>query len=251
MKTFMISDGNDIELDQGRKIVQQQQRSPSLGLCQPTLKCSDCSKQIKGGKYKGQDVDAPTFAEATKGVFQRQLCADCAQTAKEKLQSGGSTTAAAKKTTPPAKATPSKAAPAATKKSGGDEVDPDAGKIMELTLVEVKSRLINKGKPTEKSIRDLVFQGGLKITDWHESHYPVYDELDFASYEYPAIIVYEAKQNGQYVNRDLKALMGLDGNRYENQDGTDYEPDQAVDTTISGTTDITDDNPITDDDIPF
>jgi hypothetical protein len=240
MKTFLISDGNDIEVEQGSQVGENNLKAPekkqSKSRTTTNLKCADCSKQIKGGKYRGTQIDAPSFAEATKGFFGRQICADCVEPAKEKLNTP-STPAA---TTAPANG---KAKPT----EQGQPLSP-----LDTTLVNISTRLVKKGTPKESSVYDLNLFGGIKVTDFHKSHYDLYNQIMKEKATNLQIkLVYEESQNGQYVNRNLKALMELDGECYEDEQGNDLPLEGVAEEESEGYDAHNDTNPITDDDIPF
>jgi hypothetical protein len=230
MKTFLISDGQDIEIEQGdvpgennlsaKPQSNSRTKTPAKRI---VLQCDACQKAIKDGtKLRGKLVKAMEFAEASIKAFGRQLCGECAQKA-----------AAAEefkyKSPSPGSGKPvERAKPEAKPRF---QVDAD--------LIRVQKRVLKKGTPNEKTVYDLHLFGGLVITDWHESHYKRYETLPAGKNQ--VVLIYDEKKNGEYVNRSVVALLELNGEPVEDKDG---EP-------IETQADQPDETAITDEDIPF
>jgi ribosomal protein L34E len=148
------------------------------------IKCEDCKHEVKGGMFSGNKVDAATYVEKTLKIFGGKLCEECVQ----KRKASGQTKAATK--------------PEAAKATKAVLV-PDKPCVS--TIESVKPRNI-KVKGETKKVYDLTLKGGLKITDWHKSHFELYDEFGAGVH---IKLVYDEKQDGKWTNRSVVALMEI------------------------------------------
>jgi hypothetical protein len=216
MKTFLISEGNDIEL------------SDNIG----GLNCGKCtSKIIDGLLVNGKEVSAKEYAERTKKAFGSQLCGDCAAAAAAEARSQKAAPAAA---TPPAttkaasKPAPAPAKPQAAPRPAAKKVVGAPDRPFKTTLIGTKARIITV-KGTKKTVYDLRLEGvDGNVTDFHVSHQQYYKLINKPT---PIELVYDEKVSGKYTNRNVVALMTLGEDAIEDESGNKYsqeEPDGAT-----------------------
>lgn len=185
------------EDSKGRK--QQSNSRTTQGKEKPSLQCAECNSTIGDLMSGDKVIPASVVAAKAKEKFGKQLCGKCAMSQ-------------------------SKAGSQSKPQAHSAKTDDDGKKteILEGPIEKLERKQIT-AKGEKKTIWKITLNHGTIVTDWHKSHHDLYQEADKGTH---VKMVVEVKPSGQYVNRDVKALMEIGDLCVEDEDGNKLEEQQ-------------------------